>query len=280
MYWQRIHPELHAAAQSAKRRDGSAVDVIVHLCGELDMASSPSVERYLRELPGSATGLQLDLSRIGFFDASALRVVEEVIRVRQDEGSPITIRHPSQAVCRVFEVCRCDALGELCTTPSPPEVTGGIARVLEAALSEGCEAVGVGMATAQLADRAGILHLVAHPGFGDDFAGFFHYVEEDGDSACGVASRRHSAVWVGSVEASPIFRGKPSQAVMLEAGANAVGSVPIALPESPLLGVMSVHDERSRDWRAREQQHLVELGRATALALTELSLTSTGHQER
>lgn len=278
MYWQCIHPDLQVSVQEAVWRDGTAGGAIVHLCGELDMASSPPAGRYLRELLGSHTGLELDLSRIGFFDASALRMVEEVIERMQAQGVPVTIRSPSQAVRRVFELCEANELCDL--TTAAPEVTGGVARVLEAALSEAQEVVAVDMATAQLADNAGLLHLVAHPGFGDAFAQFFQYVEADDESAFGVAAQRHSAVWVSSVEKSSIFKGKRSGVALLEAGANAMGSVPLGLSEDPLIGaifvydklfgVISVYDKRPRVWRAREQQHLVGLGRATALALAEL----------
>lgn len=96
---------------------------------------------------------------------------------------------------------------------------------------------GAQMGSLQL-NSDGALRLTASRGFGPGFLDFFDTVRDD-DCACGTALRSGAAVIVEDVRASPIFFGKPSLAVMLDAGALSVVSMPIVARSGPLLGMLS-----------------------------------------
>jgi putative methionine-R-sulfoxide reductase with GAF domain len=95
------------------------------------------------------------------------------------------------------------------------------------------------MGNVQLLEK-GILRIRAQRGFSKEFLEFFSGVEEN-ESACGSALASRQTIVVEDVEQSPIFVGKPSLHVMLNAGARAVQSTPIFSTSDELIGVFSTH---------------------------------------
>lgn len=76
----------------------------VRVCGELDHGGR-QLERGLTEvLDGSASGIDLDLSAIGFCDCSGLNVLLGLRRRALDEGKTITISASGPSVDRLLEL--------------------------------------------------------------------------------------------------------------------------------------------------------------------------------
>jgi anti-sigma B factor antagonist len=91
--------------------DGSGV--MVHVQGELDLASAPSLKWALTDL--LQTGVQrmvLDLSRVSFIDSTALSVLVGVQRALPQEGR-IAIAAATAEVCNILELTGLDATFEM-----------------------------------------------------------------------------------------------------------------------------------------------------------------------
>lgn len=83
------------------------------------------------------------------------------------------------------------------------------------------------------------LFIAAQLGFDKHFLDFFEWVRDDG-SACATAATQRASVVVPDVARSPLFTDASRQ-VMLDAGANAVQSIPLASSTGYLLGIFSCH---------------------------------------
>ena len=75
-------------------------DGVVRLIGEIDMATAPTLQRYLELVP---TVSVLDLRAVTFIDSSGLSVLLRAHRERPP-SEPLTLRSPLGAVCRVLEI--------------------------------------------------------------------------------------------------------------------------------------------------------------------------------
>jgi stage II sporulation protein AA (anti-sigma F factor antagonist) len=75
-------------------------DGVVRLIGEVDMATAPTLQRYLEIVP---TATVLDLRDVTFIDSSGLSVLVRAHRDRP-KTEPLTLRSPTSAVCRVLEI--------------------------------------------------------------------------------------------------------------------------------------------------------------------------------
>ncbi len=86
--------------------DGS---VMVHLTGELDMASAPGLGRALDAvLDAGATALCLDVARLTFIDSTGIRVFVNACRRAQRQGCPFSVRSPGRAVSKVLHLTGVD----------------------------------------------------------------------------------------------------------------------------------------------------------------------------
>lgn len=125
--------------------------------------------------------------------------------------------------------------------PAKPDLDGMLRRLLPA--------IGAEMGNIQVLEDS-VLRIATQQGFERPFLDFFAAVKEDG-SACGRALQTGARVIVEHVSASPVFAGKPAQAILLEAGVQSVCSTPIRV-NGTLYGMVSVH--RPMPWRPAADQ--------------------------
>jgi anti-anti-sigma factor len=79
--------------------------VVLVLAGELDLASSPALDRQLRELDGTNPGrLLIDLSRLDFMDSTGLAIMIGAQQSAQDNGHRLSLRPGPGQVQRLFEL--------------------------------------------------------------------------------------------------------------------------------------------------------------------------------
>jgi anti-sigma B factor antagonist len=92
------------------RTDGQ---VVVHLRGELDMATAPAFATCMERLgrPDSDT-VVVDVSRLDFCDSSGLDVLVRYNRNAQQDGARLVVRSPSDGVRRLLEVTHLEHLVE------------------------------------------------------------------------------------------------------------------------------------------------------------------------
>src|SRR5260370_1233293 len=136
------------------------------------------------------------------------------------------------------------------------------AHVLRDVVQAAITIAGADMANIQLVE-GGDLRLAASHGFKPDFLTFFAVVR-DAESACGAALEAGVATVVDDVRTSPIFAGKPSLDVMLDAGSLSVVSMPIASRTGRLLGMLSPHRRTVGRPEPSEMVRLEWLARQTA----------------
>ena len=116
-------PELSGVADATAgklRRTGFNVQeevdddsVVLHLQGELDMATAAPLRRALdHALVGDATGIVLDLTHLTFVDATGISLFLSACRQAEDLGRCFALRHPSRMVLKTLRL-------------------SGVARVLE-----------------------------------------------------------------------------------------------------------------------------------------------------
>lgn len=77
--------------------------VIVRMEGEVDLSTAPIIRAYLTQAKRSDHPVILDLSRVGYFDAAGLRVVEESTEDFRERGVKFVIV-PSRIVKRVISL--------------------------------------------------------------------------------------------------------------------------------------------------------------------------------
>ena len=87
--------------------DGHAV---VHLVGELDMASVPELRAHVEPLAAEWPTVVLDLSRLEFCDSSGLHAFLTLSRHCEEHGTRLVLRAMTRPVRRVFELTRTNRL--------------------------------------------------------------------------------------------------------------------------------------------------------------------------
>lgn len=240
---------------------------VVRVAGELDLASVEPLSRLLAGELSRSEWLTVDLSQLTFIDASGIGLLVRMHHRAETAGGRFTLRRPHRRVRHVLSV-----LGllrvldvERIVGPSPSLDMIG---VLDEALDGAMRIADAQFADAQLADPAGVLQLVAHRGFDRAFLDYFHVVDGD-TTACAMAMATHRPVWVRDVETSRIFAGTAAGTAMLDAGCNAVASLPLALPGG-VAGIISVHREAPTDWSSASKHRLAEHSRFAASVLSTL----------
>jgi anti-sigma B factor antagonist len=90
---------------STRVLDEGADPVVVEVVGEVDVATSPQLERRLLDLvAGGKLDIVLDLSEVTFLDSSGIGALVRVWRPLKTAGGSLTIRHPSPLVRRVLSI--------------------------------------------------------------------------------------------------------------------------------------------------------------------------------
>lgn len=133
-------------------------------------------------------------------------------------------------------------------------------RVLDAAL----RVANTNRGNLQLFDPSlGALRIAAQRGFRTAFLDYFDRVHK-GEAACGAAFKAHETVIVEDVTESPLFEGKRSLEVLLDAGVRAVQSTPLIGHAGIPLGIISTHWSSPHRPSDEELSQLSQLGRTLA----------------
>lgn len=237
--------------------------VTVSLEGELDMLTLPDAGLALELARARGAAVVVDCARLRFADVAAVRFLRRAAEQARSAGSDLTLTNLQQAVWRLLELTGSLCLAGESTLPDPSvPVIPDPAAVLRAAMAAARQLAAAPRASAQLADpAAGQLRMVAQHGFGQPFLEFFDVVDDSG-SACGTALRTGGPVWVPDVARSPVFSGAAAR-VMLDAGAAAVGTVPVRAPGGELIAMISAHHETPRTWQAVTRRQLERLAELT-----------------
>lgn len=140
--------------------------------------------------------------------------------------------------------------------------------VTEAIALAGCMVGGADACDVQVYDPAtGALTMAGHRGFPAAFIDYFARVDTGCPTTCALALATREPVIVQDVTTSPIFAGRPTLPVLLEAGSRAVRSYPLHSPDDDrLLGMVSFHHRVPKP-HCRLADDVV---RAAASALTQV----------
>jgi hypothetical protein len=116
--------------------------------------------------------------------------------------------------------------------------------LLNALLDQAVASTHADMGNIQVADRDGVLRIVAQRGFAAPFLNFFARVAPGGATSCGEAYKVSERILVSDVTQSPIFMGTTALPVLLDAGVQSVQSTPLVTQGGRVVGVLSTHSHR------------------------------------
>jgi PAS domain S-box-containing protein len=146
----------------------------------------------------------------------------------------------------------------------------GLEPILQDIMDAAVSVAGAQRGTLQLLENDS-LRIVAHHGHQQPFLDFFAAAENRA-SVSGEATKRGQRVVVPDVEASPLFAGTPSLAVLRQAGVRAIQSTPLLSRNGALLGILTTqwdrpyspnqHDLWRIDLLVRQAADLIEGSRA------------------
>ncbi|MFI6874998.1 STAS domain-containing protein [Streptomyces sp. NPDC050400] len=245
---------------------GSAKLAVVHVAGELDVASVPAVDREVQQLMTEADAVALDLSRVTFCGVAAVNWLTDLL-CRPATAGRVRIERAHSEVVRMLRLPGEPAglqIAQNCRTAvGIPDRRDDIAY-LDELLSTALRISGTGKGNAQLyVPERRALVIAAQHGFHRPFLSYFEAVPDDDEqTSCGTAAGDRAAVFVEEVATSPIFWGTPSLDVLNEEHVAAVASVPITAPGGRLMGVVSVHAASPRRWSLEQRRALSSLARA------------------
>ena len=251
---------------------GEHARATVSLAGEFDLAAAEAARGAVEQVESGTKQIVLDLSGVTFFSAAGARFLLAARARAAAVGSEIVLRHPSSAVRQVLELtgvlpllCDGEPGGAVRRVSLDPDVVS----VCDAVVASAIRATGAPMGNAQIVDpETGALRIVAQHGFRRPFLDFFQIVR-DKDSACGTALAAGQPVWVSYVATSEVFAGTQALDVMLEAGSQAVASVPVLDGDGNVIAMISTHHRQPTTW-TDDQKHQLK-----ALAATTSRLLST-----
>lgn len=246
-------------------RDGHG-SATVRLAGEIDITSVDAARRAIVPLVASTRHIVLDLSRVTFCDMAGVRFLLAARQRASEAGTDLVVRYLHRCVSRVLDVTGTlplvcpDVASPAARLPAPD---GAVVRACEMAVAEAIAVSGADAGNAQLVDPAtGALRIVAQRGCKRPFLDFFEVVHDE-ESACGTALAAGTPVWVPEVARSPIFAGTPACEVMLDAGFQAVASVPVRTGDGTVIAMISVHYHQPAAWTEQQRQRLAAIGAAT-----------------
>jgi anti-anti-sigma factor len=90
---------------------------LVSVRGDLDLATSPGVEREIRDREQRAEILILDLREVGFIDSTGLRVITSADARARASGHKLVLVRGPDPVQRVFRITRLDRQLEFVDEP-------------------------------------------------------------------------------------------------------------------------------------------------------------------
>ena len=103
---------------TVQRSSGTAV---VHVAGELDLASAPALADALRNLEPPCDHVILDLSRLTFIDSTGLRLAISEHRRAELDGFDFVIAGATEPILRVLRVTGLDV-----ALPMAPDVASAL----------------------------------------------------------------------------------------------------------------------------------------------------------
>jgi hypothetical protein len=116
---------------------------------------------------------------------------------------------------------------------------------------------------------SGVLRMMAHRGFSEEFTSYFATVKADTTTPCSAALVTRKPVFVDDVAHSPIVSDLETRDVILEAGSRAIQSFPLLSPSGAVLGVLSFHYSRFAPGKVGTE--LIAAGASRALARVNLA---------
>lgn len=250
---------------------GEDASVTVSLAGEFDLASAELARNAVQQLGPGTKQIVLDLSGVTFFSAAGVRFVLAARARASAVGGELILHQASSAVRQVFEltgvlplICAGEPGGMARRAALDPEVVS----ICDAVVASAIRASGAAMGNAQVVDPAtGALRIVAQHGFRRPFLDFFQTVRDE-DSACGAALAAGQPVWVSYVATSEVFAGTPALDVMLEAGSQAVASVPVLGSDGSVIAMISTHHRQPTTWTDDQKRQLEALAASTGWLLS------------
>jgi anti-sigma B factor antagonist len=85
--------------------DGPRREPLVHISGEIDVATAPVVrERLAALLEDGAQRITLDLDRVAFIDSSGLGVLVGALRRMHEHGGELSIEGAQPGVRKILEI--------------------------------------------------------------------------------------------------------------------------------------------------------------------------------
>lgn len=113
-----LHPGDGDQAATALRRTGFHAEVqpidgsiVVRLHGELDMATSPALQRALVGVfDGGGTAVVVDLANLTFMDSTGIAVLLGACRRADEVGQSLVVRGPRRPVLKAFRLTGVDQI--------------------------------------------------------------------------------------------------------------------------------------------------------------------------
>ncbi|GAA2305756.1 STAS domain-containing protein [Streptomyces kunmingensis] len=188
---------------------GSLQRTVLHVAGELDIASVPEVEHEVHRLLAQADCVRLDLSRVTFCGAAGALWLTDALRHAACHGKLRIARAHSEVIRMLRLTGDPDALEVVrhCSPPADPRQRQADIAYLHDLLYVARHVSGAPMGNAQLYDaQRRSLSIVTHHGFHRLFLRYFETVElGDEQSGCGTAGADRTPVFVEESTSSPLF---------------------------------------------------------------------------
>lgn len=96
--------------------------IVVAVAGEIDIASTPQLERLLEEACAGGADIVVDLAEVTFMDVSGLRALLDARRRAERDGVPLALANVPPAVVRLLKLTR--AYEELTIIDGPGDSGG------------------------------------------------------------------------------------------------------------------------------------------------------------
>jgi anti-anti-sigma factor len=84
--------------------DGAGEELVLHLTGELDLASVPTLRSCLDSIDGGVRTLVLDCEHLTFLDSTGIGLLIRCQRDLQERDGSLVVRSPRSHVRKVLEV--------------------------------------------------------------------------------------------------------------------------------------------------------------------------------
>jgi anti-anti-sigma factor len=259
--WQHIHDYLWGGVDHGDPTQ-------LRFAGDFDLATVGAADRFFSQCVEESSGaLVLDLSRVGFMDASGVAFLARAQTYAHVNGRCLSLRSPSRAVTRVLDLGLVPEL-DLGAPPLLQPVNNlsrrDVTAILELTVERAIALDHAQRGSAQIFDaETGALRLIAAPGFSRTFREFFDSVHDESGASCGVAAADQRIVAVSDVTTSPIFVGTPSLDVMLDDSARACVSIPVIV-DGAVVGMVSTHHDRPNEWSTDRLRELASLATTAA----------------